>query len=116
MKQRLLVMNGQRIVQTEKNPGDWQMLKVDKALTLKAGIYNIYNATQPIENKSYQGVVVHTDKESVVQQIGKNFIKHDRINFDKVPVIGSDVTISYSPDSHKAVTGISEKIGRSQSR
>ena len=43
MKERLLVMNGQRIVQAEKD-GAWTNQKVDKAGALKPGIYNLYTA------------------------------------------------------------------------
>ncbi len=40
-------MNGQRIVQTEQE-GSWVNKKVDKAITLKPGIYNLYTA-QPVD-------------------------------------------------------------------
>ena len=45
MKQRLLVMNGQRIVQAEQE-GAWANQKVDKAGALKPGMYNLYMAQQ----------------------------------------------------------------------
>lgn len=50
MKERLLVMNGQRIVQAEKD-GAWTNQKVDKAGALKPGIYNLYTA-QAADKKS----------------------------------------------------------------
>ena len=43
MKQRLLVMNGQKIVQSEQ-AGAWINQKVDKAGALNPGIYNLYMA------------------------------------------------------------------------
>ena len=43
MKNRLLVMNGQRIFQIEEG-GMWRNEKVDKAGLLKPGIYNLYLA------------------------------------------------------------------------
>ena len=39
MKQRLLVMNGQKILQHEQE-GRWQNDKVEKAGLVKPGIYN----------------------------------------------------------------------------
>ncbi|AVX40753.1 KfrB domain-containing protein [Yersinia massiliensis] len=116
MKQRLLVMNGQRIVQTEKTAGDWQNDKVDKAGDLKPGMYNIYLANQADKSKSYTGTIVHKDKENVYQQIGKNFVKHNSSNFDKVPVIGSEKTITYSNEQGRAEVSVAQKIGRSISR
>ncbi len=116
MKQRLLVMNGQRIVQTEKAAGDWQNDKVDKAGDLKPGMYNIYLANQADKSKSYTGTIVHKDKENVYQQIGKNFVKHNSSNFDKVPVIGSEKTITYSNEQGRAEVSVAQKIGRSISR
>ncbi|MGJ0637217.1 KfrB domain-containing protein [Xenorhabdus bovienii] len=116
MKQRLLVMNGQKIVQSEKGAGDWQNEKVEKAGELKPGMYNIYLANQADKTKSHTGTIVHADKESVYQQIGKNFVKHERSNFDKIPVIGSEKTISYGKDQSRAEISVSQKIGRSISR
>jgi hypothetical protein len=44
MKQRLLVMNGQKLLQSE-HAGQWQVDKVEKAGVIRPGIYNIYLAT-----------------------------------------------------------------------
>jgi hypothetical protein len=71
MKQRLLVMNGQRIVQHEQE-GQWQNDKVDRAGTVKPGIYNLYLASQADKTKTHDGVVLYADKESVFQQVGKS--------------------------------------------
>lgn len=73
MKQRLLVMNGQRILQGESD-GAWTSQKVDKAGTLKPGIYNIYTAEPVDKSQRYDGVIVYADKNSVYQQIGKKFV------------------------------------------
>ena len=114
MKQRLLVMNGQRIVQHEQG-GQWQNDKVDKAGTVKPGIYNLYLASQADKTKTHDGVILHTDKDSVYQQVGKNFIKHDRGDFDKVPAIGSNTSIKY--EQGRAITSAaSVKLSRGMSR
>ena len=101
MKQRLLVMNGQRIVQHEQE-GQWTNDKVDRAGTVKPGIYNLYLASQADKTKIHDGVVLYADKESVFQQVGKTFIKHARLDFEKVPESGSNASIRY--DQGRAVT------------
>lgn len=95
MKQRLLVMNGQRLVQSEQG-GQWNTDKVEKAGTQKPGIYDLYLSTQADKNKAYSGVIVHADKENVFQQIGKAFVHHKTADFDKIPEYGTSVGISYA--------------------
>ena len=113
MKQRVLVMNGQKLIQSE-NSGQWAD-RVEKAGTIKPGIYNIHLSTDANKTKNYEGIILHADKTYVYQQIGKNFVKHDREEFDKLPVIGSDSNIKY--DGNKAVvTPSSIKQGRGLSR
>ena len=103
MKQRLLVMNGQRIVQHEQE-GQWQNDKVDRAGAVKPGIYNLYLASPADKTKIHDGVVLYADKESVFQQVGKSFIKHARSDFDKVPESGSNASIRY--DQGRAVASV----------
>ncbi len=110
MKQRLLVMNGQRLVQSEKT-GDWNTDKVEKAGAVKPGIYNIYLSSQADKSKAHDGPVIYSDKEHVYQQVGKSFVKHDRTDFDKLPEIGQNSTIKY--DKGKAIVASSSmKLGR----
>lgn len=110
MKNRLLVMNGQRIIQHEQGT-QWHNDKVEKAGTLKPGIYNIYLATQADKAKSYDGVILHADKSSVFQQVGKSYVKHERKDFDKIPEIGSNINIRY--EQERAIASVSAvKQGR----
>lgn len=95
MKQRLLVMNGQVLVQSEQ-AGEWHTDKVDKAANLKPGIYAIYLATVADKSKTHDGHIVHIDTAGVYQQVGKNFILHDRADFLKVPDIGAHLSVKYS--------------------
>lgn len=114
IKQRLLVMNGQRLVQS-KQDGQWNTDKVEKAGTIKPGIYNIHLSAQADKANTYDGVILYADKNNVYQQIGKNFVKHDRTAFDKVPEIGSNSSIKY--DNNKAVVSSSTiKLSRGISR
>jgi cell filamentation protein len=113
MKQRLLVMNGQRLVQSEQG-GKWMTDKVEKAGLVKPGIYNIYLSSQADKAKSHEGVVVHIDKEHVYQQVGKSFFMHNRSDFDKLPEVGANSSLKY--DSGKVVvTASSIKLGRGMS-
>ena len=114
IKQRLLVMNGQRLLQSEQG-GQWKTDKVEKAGTIKPGIYNIHLSAQADKANTYDGVILYADKNNVYQQIGKNFVKHDRTAFDKVPEIGSNSSIKY--DNNKAVVSSSTiKLSRGISR
>jgi hypothetical protein len=94
MKQRLLVMNGQRIVQSEQG-GQWKTDKVEKANAVKPGIYHIHLATQADKSKSHDGVILHVDREIVYQQVGKNFIAHALGDFIKAPDIGANARVRY---------------------
>lgn len=102
MKQRLLVMNGQKLVQDEKAPGKWETVGVEKAGALKPAIYNIYQSRQADKTAAHNGVIVHANKESVYQQNGREFVQHKRSDFDKVPEIGSAKTITYSAETGRA--------------
>jgi cell filamentation protein len=110
MKQRLLVMNGQRLVQSEQG-GQWNTDKVEKAGIVKPGIYNIHLSSQADKTKAHDGVIVHADKDHVYQQVGKNFVKHDRADFDKVPDIGGNSSIKYE-DEKAVVSASTIKLGR----
>ncbi|EHW7386092.1 conjugal transfer protein TraO [Escherichia coli] len=115
MKHRLLVMNGQRIVQTESS-GAWTNQKVDKAGTLKPGIYNIHTAQKADKSQSHDGTIVHADSNNIYQQVGKNFVMHARSDFDKVPEIGSAKSISYDAQGKANVSAESVKLSRGRSR
>ncbi|EAU7918002.1 IncP plasmid survival protein KfrB [Pseudomonas aeruginosa] len=115
MKHRLLVMNGQRIVQTE-NEGAWTNQKVDKAGALKPGIYNIYMAQKADKSQRHDGTIVHADSGSIYQQVGKNFVMHARSDFDKVPEIGSAKSINYDASGKAQVSAESVKLSRGRTR
>jgi hypothetical protein len=114
MKQRLLVMNGQKLVQSEQE-GQWVTNKVEKAGLVKPGIYNIHLSTQADKSNSHDGVIVHADKEHVYQQVGKAFIRHDLDSFDKAPEIGRNSSIKYD-GSNAQVAASSIRLGRGISR
>lgn len=107
MKKRILVMNGQRIVQTEQG-GAWTNEKVDKAGALKPGIYNLYIAKEADKDQRSEGMIVHADSSNVYQQIGKNFVMHERKNFDKVPEVGASKSISYNAQGKATATVTAE--------
>jgi hypothetical protein len=94
MKIRLVVMNGQRIIQREEQ-GKWRNHEVEKAGALKPGIYNVYLATPAEKHKAYEGVVVHAEDGAVYQQIGRGFVMHARNDLDSVPAIGGAYRIEH---------------------
>ena len=114
MKQRLLVMNGQKLLQSEQS-GQWATTKVEKAGAIKPGIYNIHLAIPADKTKSHDGLVMHLDKEHLYQQVGKSFIRHFIEDFGKAPDTGSIASISYDGD-RAVVSAASAKQGRHMSR
>jgi len=97
-KQRIIVMNGQKILQTLINNG-WETTGTIKKAEegIKPGIYNIYLSKAPSDNKQYEGKILHIDKEDAVfyQQVNKDFIMHKLNAVDVKPVAGKDVVIKY---------------------
>ncbi len=102
-KLRMIVMNGQKILQTQNN-NEWETVgtikKVDEGI--KPGVYNIYLAKTPVDKNQYEGQIIHVDKDNAVfyQQVNKDFIVHRLNAVDGKPVAGKDVVIAY--DGEKA--------------
>ncbi len=96
MKIRILVMNGQRLVQKEQE-GRWVTEKVKKAVGIKPGIYNIFLAKDAAceEVNIFIGTIVHEDEDYFYQKVGKEFIKHDKPFFDIKSALGKKITIEY---------------------
>jgi cell filamentation protein len=116
MKERLVVMNGTRVVQVESAPGQWENGKVEKAGTVKPGVYPIYLATAADKSKGYDGPVIHSDREAVFQQTGKTeFVRHARADFDKVPELGVAKHIAYS-QGRAVVTAATASLSRGVKR
>jgi hypothetical protein len=115
MKQRLLVMNGQRIVQSEQG-GAWTIEKVDKAGAIKPGIYNLHTALPADKSQRYVGVILHTDNDNVYQQVGKTLVMHARSDFDRGQIIGSEKSVAYDTQGKAIVTTEVVKLSRGRSR
>ena len=115
MKQRLVVMNGSRIVQTEQG-GKWHNDRVDKAGALKPGIYNIYLARTAEKSASHEGQVVHADKGGVYQKSGSKYVVHSPKDFDIVPAIGSMKSIDYDANGKALVSALTTQRARGRSR
>ena len=101
MKKRILVMNGQKIIQSETTAGKWTNDRVDKAGSLKPNIYNIYLAKEANLKSNSIGTIIHADEKKVYQQVGRELLMHDIKKFDKVPDIGSVQSISYDEPTGK---------------
>ena len=120
MKQRLVVMNGQRIVQTTP-PGSVSFDAASnevagKANGIKPGIYNLHSSLPADKNQSYSGQLIHADKDKVYQKVGMNIVKHSRSDFDKVPEIGSAITVSYNQQGKAETAAASLQQGRGLKR
>jgi len=102
-KLRIVVMNGQKIIQALVN-NEWETTGTIKKAEegIKPGIYNIYLAKTPEDKKQYEGKILYVDKENEVfyQQTGKDFIVHQINVVNGKPVAGNDVVVEY--DGQKA--------------
>jgi hypothetical protein len=110
MKQRLLVMNGQRLVQSEQ-AGQWSTIKVERAGTIKPGIYHIHLAVAPDKSTVYDGLILHADQVFIYQQVGKVLVKHSQVDFDKAPEIASNIRVKYEKGM-AVVAQFVPKLGR----
>jgi len=112
--QRVLVMNGHRLLETAGEDGKWKVTKTEPAPAgLKPGIYNIANAKAPTKDAVHDGVVIHADSQHVYQQTAKGqFVKHDLGAFEQTPAIGANIAVRYE-GSRATVTA---SAGQSRSR
>jgi len=102
-KLRMIVMNGQKILQTQNN-NEWETVGTIKKVEegIKPGVYSIYLAKAPVDKNQYEGKIIHIDKDNAVfyQQINKDFIVHQLNAVDGKPAAGKNVAITY--DGEKA--------------
>ena len=110
MKQRLLVMNGQMLVQNERS-GEWQTDRVEKSANVKPGIYAIYLATAADKGKVHDGPVLYINDAGIYQQVGTNFVVHERDSFPKIPELGANLSVRY-PNGICVATPVTKKAGR----
>ena len=115
-KLRMIVMNGQKILQTQNN-NEWETTGTIKKVEegIKPGVYNIYLATSPSDKNQYQGQIIYIDKENAVfyQQVNKDFIVHQLNSVDGKPVAGKDVAITY--DGEKATLTLIDTLKNKRS-
>ena len=104
MKLRLIVMNGQRIVETEED-GVWKIQEVGKAGKLKPGIYNLYSSQQADKSKRHDGVIVHSADSYIYQQVGEIIVMHSLSDFyETLPEIGTKKSIVYDAQGKARVS------------
>ena len=112
----MIVMNGQKILQTQNN-NEWEttgtIKKVDEGI--KPGVYNIYLARTPVDKNQYEGKIIYIDKENAVfyQQVKKDFIVHQLKAIEGKPVAGKDVVIAY--DGEKATLTLIDALKNKRS-
>lgn len=112
-KERILVMNGQRLVQ-EQEGREWTTQKVSKAGRLKPGIYHVYLAKDADQALQHTGVVFHADDKYVYQQEAQGITRHPLQSFSSVPEYGRPVRVTY--EEGRAVTTDSLGLGQKLSR
>lgn len=107
MKNRVIVMNGQRILQEQSESNKWKDINVNRAEGLKPGIYNIFTSKDVDKTvldaiKEFSGQIIHHTAKTVIQKSGNGFYGHDKNLFGKLPAVGSFVNIKY--DESKKIT------------
>lgn len=113
-KERLVVMNGQKIVQVERSPNEWTVEKVEKANGIRPGYYNLHGGGTVDKAKTVEGVVLHSDADTVYQLEGRAVVKHSVADFDKVPDSGSAIAVNYLEG--RAVVTSPQKLARGKTR
>lgn len=114
MKQRLVVMNGQKLVQNE-GVGEWITAKVEKAGLIRPGLYNLYLASEADHGKVHEGLILYADTNHVFQQAGKILVKHAINAFETVPETGKLMQIRYAEAKAQVIVAV-QKRGRGVAR
>jgi len=94
MKQRILVMNGQRLIENQVD-GKWKTIKVIKAESLKGGIYNIFMAKDADKSEKSEGILVHFTNSELYIKTPFGFLKYENPGDIKLPQIGSHISVDY---------------------
>ncbi len=110
MKLRLVVMNGHRLVESQRD-GKWRIEKVGKANGLTPYIYNLFMAERVDKTRQYDGVVLYADRQFVYQVFKKGYVRHDAADFELAPAYGERVRIAYKNEK-ASVSVVGSKAGR----
>lgn len=104
MKLRVIVMNGQRIVECEEN-GEWKIQEVGKAGKLKPSIYDLYGSKHADKSKRHDGVIVHSGNNCIYQWEEGMIVDHSQCDFtETIPEIGANISIVYDIQGRAKVT------------
>lgn len=108
MMQRVVVMNGQRILQS-RSGDQWVTAKVNKAGQIKPGVYNLASAVAAESHKVYDGAILHADAVHVYQQSGKAVVRHDVNRFAVVPEVGSHQALQDNGERILALKAVAKR-------
>lgn len=92
---RIVVMNGQRLLQVKEGAG-WAVEKVDRAGSLKPGIYDLTRVLLPENNKQYDGPILHSEPDGIYQVTEHGIVKHAFDWFYTLPIAGQVKTLTYN--------------------
>jgi len=110
-------MNGQRMLQTEQG-GEWQITSINKAGALKPAVYNLYLANPADKASRHDGQIVHIEGDKIYQAVGNNvgvrksFVTHDKKDFDIVPAVGAERSITYGANGKATATNLVQAATR----
>jgi hypothetical protein len=92
-KRRLVVLNGHKVLQVREDD-EWINAKVEKAGSLRPGLYDLDAAVPADQGVAVSGVVLFVDEDTVFHQ-GTALTAHPRAAFEQVPASGAGGTIAY---------------------
>jgi hypothetical protein len=97
-KERLVVSNGSKRIERVDENSQWEAYKVEGKGNLSNGVYALHQA-KAIRSDSkgmYAGTIIHTDKNSVYQDLGdKGIARFDRNAFSQTLEVGRFTAIQY---------------------
>jgi Rha family phage regulatory protein len=101
--QRLIVINGQRVLQAKNEDGSWDNEHVSRAGALPPGVYNLFEAAPADASRRYKGLILYTDKAYIYQLTQASIIRHGRKKFHPVPARATQPTLSYDTNGSGVV-------------
>ena len=98
MKKRVVVVNGQKVLQAEDG-ATWTNERVEKAGLLRPGLYELFAAAPSDRSTSTAGVLLVVDGGVLYQVTNTGLVAHNCNDFDALPAVGAHGTVTYNADA-----------------
>lgn len=108
MKQRILVLNGQRLLENFEND-EWKTIKTYKFNSLPGGVYNIFAARDGEKEKNSEGLLVHASENEFYLKSAFGMLKYEINEYLKLPGIGSFIKVAFDENKQIIVNTVDQK-------